>query len=51
MSLEIRYVRDLSQVNGRAMLLVHLVLTIVPETGCSSIAKLQEENVVEHHNA
>jgi hypothetical protein len=37
-------------VKGRAMLLVHLVLSIIPETGCSIIAKLQEENVVEHHN-
>ena len=33
------------------MLLVHVVLSIVPETGCSSIAELQEENVVQQYNA
>jgi hypothetical protein len=50
MSLEIRNIRDLSQVNGRAMLF-HLVPSIAPETGCSNNADLQKENVVEHHNA
>jgi len=33
------------------MLLFHLVLSIVPETGCSGIAELQKESVVEHHKA
>jgi hypothetical protein len=33
------------------MLLVHLVLSIVPETRCWRISELQEENVVEHHHA
>jgi hypothetical protein len=33
------------------MLLFHLMLSIVPGKGCSSIAELQKENVVEHHNA
>jgi hypothetical protein len=33
------------------MLLAHLIPSIVPETGCSRISELQEENVVEHHNA
>jgi hypothetical protein len=51
MSLKIRNIRDLIRVNGRVMLLFHLVLSIVPERGCSSIEKLKEENVVEHYNA
>jgi hypothetical protein len=32
------------------MLLVHLDLSIVPETRSSRIPELQEENVVEHHH-
>jgi len=33
------------------MLLVYLVPSIVPETRCSRIPEMQEENVVEHHHA
>jgi hypothetical protein len=42
--------RDLSQGNGQALLLVDLVLFILPETR-SRILELQEENVIEHHHA
>jgi hypothetical protein len=37
-------------VNEWAVLLFHLVLSIVPGTGYSSIAELQIKNVVKHHN-
>jgi hypothetical protein len=37
-------------VKGQAMLF-HLILSIVTETGCSSIAEVRKENVLEHHNA
>ena len=40
---------DLRQGNEQTMLLVHLGLSSVPETRCSRILRLQEENVVEHH--
>jgi hypothetical protein len=44
-------IRDLSQLKGRAMLLFHLILSIVTEIGCSIIAEVQKENVLEDHNA
>jgi hypothetical protein len=33
------------------MLLVHLVVSNVPETCCSKFPEMQEENVVEQHHA
>jgi hypothetical protein len=41
---------DLNQGKERTMLLVHLVLSIVPERR-SRIPELQDDNVVEHHHA
>jgi hypothetical protein len=39
---------DLNQGNQQAMLLVHLVLTVVLKTLCSRTPELQEESLVEH---
>jgi hypothetical protein len=41
----------LNQGNKPALLLAHLVLSIVPETRCSRIPEMQEENVMGHHHA
>jgi len=35
----------------QALLLVHLVLSIVTETRCSRIPELQKENTAERHHA
>lgn len=44
-------VTDLIQGNEQALLLVHLVLSVVLETRCSRTAELQERDVVERHHA
>jgi len=43
--------RDIKQRNKQAMLLVHLILSIVLKTQHLRIFELQEENVIEHHHA
>jgi len=43
--------RDLKQRNKQAILLVHLILSIVLETQCLRIFEQQQENVIEHHYA
>ena len=42
--------KSINQGNAQAMLLVHLVLEILPETRCSRIVAMQAENVVEHQH-
>jgi hypothetical protein len=44
-------VSNFYQVLKLAMFLVHLILPIVLEKHCSRVPELQEESVVEHHNA
>ena len=45
MSTEIKLFRDLNQGKEQGVLLVHFVLSIASETGCSRNPELREENV------
>ena len=51
MSPEIKIIRVVNQGEEQAMLLVHLVLCVVPETGCSRIPEVREESMAQQHHA